>query len=296
MMVRMDVRRILVPLDGSRLAEASLPAAASVAGKLGSCLILLHVLERDAPSTVHGEAHLRREADARSYLEAHAERLRSDGLQVEVDVHKRPVADVAAALDRHAHELDADLISMCAHGRTNLRERALGTKGEQILRGGSIPILLRTVRRPHDRPFELESVLVPLDFGHDVDTAIDAARTFARPYGATITLLTVPEGDYPASRLLPSATTLARRFAHTDASRRLEELAGALRGAGLDTTAAVADGDPPDAIAVTAAELPSALIVLVTDAHGGLRSWYDPSTVQHLLALDDLTLLLIKEL
>jgi nucleotide-binding universal stress UspA family protein len=56
------------------------------------------------------------------------------------------------------------------------------------------------------------------------------------------------------------------------------------------------DQPPSEAIAAASESLPAELIVLVTDAHGGLSSWYDPSTLQRLLALPDLTLLLIKEL
>jgi nucleotide-binding universal stress UspA family protein len=293
----MIVRRILVPLDGSRLAEAALPAAASVAQTLHARVLLLHVLERDAPASVHGEAHLTSASDAKEYLEILAGSLHREGTEVEVDVHERPVSDVATALDAHAHELDADLIAMCAHGRTNLRERALGTIAERILRGGSIPILLRTVRRAEKAEFRLRDVLVAIDFGHDVDAALDAARTFARPYRATITLLTVPEPPSPPARwLLPSAGALAREFGEADAERRLDGLAQRLRSESFDANTIVADQEPSDAIATATGSLPADLIVLVTDAHGRLSRWYDPSTVQRLLAMPDLTLLLIKEL
>jgi nucleotide-binding universal stress UspA family protein len=292
-----SITRILVPLDGSRLAEAALAAAASVAQTLRARLLLLHVLERDAPTRVHGEEHLTTVDEAKRYLDGHAVRLRGGGIRVEVDVHERPVADVAAALDVHAHELDADLIAMCAHGRTNPLDRALGTIAEQILRGGSIPILLRTVRRPQADEFRLRNVLVAIDFDHDVDAALDAARTFARPYGVSITLLTAAEPASPAaSRLLPSATALARELDQAEDERRLDALVERLRSESFDVTAIVAPEEPSDAIAAAAKSLPAALIVLVSDVHGGLASWYDPSTVQRLLGVPDLTFLLIKEL
>jgi len=293
----MNVRRILVPLDGSRLAEAALPMAASAAKALKARLVLVHVLERDAPERVHGEPHLTDASEARGYLESHASRLRGERLDAEVDVHKRPVRDVAVAIDEHVHELDADLIAMCAHGRTNLRDRGLGTIAEQILRGGSVPILLRTVRRPGDGGFRPRRLLVPIDFEHDVEEALDTARTFAKPYGAAVTLLTVPEpAPEPTRKLLPSASALAHEYERENAQRRLDEVAGQLRAAGFDANAIVADERPSEAIARASESLPAELIVLVTDVHGGLSSWYDPSTLQRLLALPELTLLLIKEL
>jgi nucleotide-binding universal stress UspA family protein len=293
----MIVRRILVPLDGSPLAETVLPAAASLAQALGARVLLLHVLERDPPASIHGEAHLTSAREATDYLDGHAARLRQQGIEVGTDVHRRPVVDVAAAIDRHVHELDADLIAMCAHGRRNSRSRLLGTIAERILRGGSIPILLRTVLRPRATPFRLRNLLVPLDFGHDVEAALDGARTFGHAYGARITLLTAPE---PASRaatvLLPGTAALAQEFSEDDARRRLDALAERLRSEGFDVRTVIAKEDPSDAIAAASHSLPAELIVLVTDVHGGLSSWYDPSTVQTLLAMPDLTLLLIREL
>src|SRR3954469_2389250 len=107
----MTFTRILVALDGSRLAEAVLPAACSLARALGARLALVHVLEREPPATAHGEPH---HADAAAapapghaephhadapaaaaYLERLAGELRAQGIAVEVHVHERPVGDVA---------------------------------------------------------------------------------------------------------------------------------------------------------------------------------------------------------
>ena len=147
--------------------------------------------------TVHGEPHLARRTRPWPISRSRLQSLRGRGLAVEVHVHERAVSDVAAALDGHTHELAADLIAMCAHGRSNLRTQLIGSIAEQILRGGSVPILLRTVRRPDGASFELRKLLVPIDFGHDVDTALTAARTLATPYRATLVLLAAPEPPAP---------------------------------------------------------------------------------------------------
>src|SRR4051812_44037129 len=293
----MRFARILVPLDGSPLAEAVMPVACSLAKRLGGTLLLLHVLEHEPPAAVHGEPHLCDAREALAYLERRATELRREGIAVESHVHERPVEDVAPAVDVHAHEFDADLIAMCAHGRSNLRTRLIGSIAERILRAGSVPVLLRTVRRADQPAFALRRVLVPIDFGHDIDAALDAARLLAPPYGAAVTLLAAPERPAPVtSRLLPGASALMRAY-DLDALRgRIGEVADRLRADLPDVEAMVAEQPPTPAILAASDGLPADLIVLVTDAHGGLSSWSEPSTVQQLLRRADLTLLLIREL
>jgi nucleotide-binding universal stress UspA family protein len=289
--------RILVPLDGSRLAEAVMPAACSLAGRLDARLLLLHVLERQPPATVHGEPHLASVEEASAYLQDHARRLREHGIAAEVHVHERPVGEVATAIDSHAHELGADLIAMCAHGRTNLRTRLVGSIAERILRGGSIPILLRTVRGTPAASFELRTLLVAIDFNHDVEAAVSAARLLAAPYDAAVVLLSALEPvSPPTSRMLPGTSAMIRALDFEALGGRLDALAERLRADVSEVRTIVEDRRPTDAIVAAGDALPADLIVLVTDAHGRLSRWYDPSTAQQLLSRPDLTLLLIKEL
>jgi nucleotide-binding universal stress UspA family protein len=292
----MSFRRILVPLDGSQLAETVLPAASSLAETLGAQLLLLHALEQDAPAEVHGEPHLGTAQEARAYLRRQEEELRHRGVAAESHVHEPPVEDVAEAIDAHARELGADLIAMCAHGRSNLLTQLIGSIAERVLRAGSVPILLRTVRRPQAGEFALRNLLVPIDFGHDVDAALAAAGALARPYGAAVTLLAAPEPPPPpTSTLLPATSAIVREYELDDLGRRLEDLAERARGELGVVRPAVADQPPAQAILAAADSLPADLIVLVTDAHGGLSSWYAPSTAQELLRRPDQLLLLIKQ-
>ena len=62
------IRRILVPLDGTDLAEAALPVAAALCVKLGAEVVLVHLLEKRAPRAVHGRPHLATAGAAEAYL------------------------------------------------------------------------------------------------------------------------------------------------------------------------------------------------------------------------------------
>jgi nucleotide-binding universal stress UspA family protein len=292
----MNIGRILVALDGSRLAETIMPAARSLAETLGAELILVHALERNPPREVHGEAHLATAEEAYRYLDGLAGRLRRSGVACEMRVAETPADDVAAALDMHARDLGADLIAMCAHGRSNLRDRVVGRIAERILRRGDVPILLRTTRRPDVPDFELRNLLTPIELGHDIDAALDASRTIAAAYRAAVTLLTVPEpASAQAARLQPGTSALAYEFRREDAREHLDQLAERLRADVPDVRPVLVDGRPADAIVSLGESLPADLIVLVTHARTGFSSWYDPGTAQQLLSRPDLTLLLLKQ-
>ena len=68
-------KNILVPLDGSHLAEAALPAAASLAEKLNAPVTLLHIIEQNAPEAIHNERHLTKPEEAENYLQDLAQAL-----------------------------------------------------------------------------------------------------------------------------------------------------------------------------------------------------------------------------
>jgi len=101
-------RHLLVPLDGSRLAEAALPVAAHMARKLGSTVTLLHVVERRPPREIHGDHHLAAPEEAVAYLDKIATRAILSGLIVERHVHAAAVDDVARSIVEHRDELAPD--------------------------------------------------------------------------------------------------------------------------------------------------------------------------------------------
>ena len=61
-------KHILVPLDGSKLAEAALPAAVSLAQTFSIPVTLLHIIEQDAPEEIHRDRHLTKASQAEAYL------------------------------------------------------------------------------------------------------------------------------------------------------------------------------------------------------------------------------------
>ena len=157
-------RRLLVPLDGSRLAEAVLPVGARLADECGATVVLQHVIEKDAPTQVHGERHLQSREEAQAYLAEVAQRLASPGRDVECHTHAVRAADVAESIALDAEEHAIDLTILCTHGAGGIRAALWGTVAQQVLQHSTRPILL--IRAPLDgSPATLapQTIMVSLD-------------------------------------------------------------------------------------------------------------------------------------
>jgi nucleotide-binding universal stress UspA family protein len=138
---------ILVPLDGSKRAEAILPHVQDLAGRYGATVILLRVVEPvifsvgllEGPYQVLRQEFERRTEEAKSYLAALQERYREKGIEVRrCVVHGSAVEAIAEAAEREG----ADLIAMASHGRTGLSRVFYGSVAAGVLHRVDRPLLL----------------------------------------------------------------------------------------------------------------------------------------------------------
>ena len=137
----MKLRKILVPLDGSALAETALPSAVQFAKEQNATLLLLRAVEVPwirGEDIVDAQIHVVREAE--QYLDILADRLRADGFdRLETSVwYGAPATSIVEA----AETQHSDLIVMTSHGRTGIGRLILGSVAESVLRGTTTPILL----------------------------------------------------------------------------------------------------------------------------------------------------------
>jgi nucleotide-binding universal stress UspA family protein len=138
-------RRVLVPLDGSLVAEGIIPFIIEIAGPLDMQVVLLRVLISAPPMAVEGTRQVviedleKRRAEAEEYLAATAAALRDKGVRAAMDVRRgEPVAEILQG----AREAEADLIAMTTHGRTGLGRLLFGSIAEAVLRQAEIPVFL----------------------------------------------------------------------------------------------------------------------------------------------------------
>lgn len=153
--------RIVVPLDGSDLAERALPIAANLTRGMSLPLHLVRVVDldnvratireqrkaNDASATseehTYEEARQLTEQRASAYLTETAASIADDGLRIETSIlHGTPVFELL-----HAIEAD-DLVVMSSHGRHGFRRWMLGSVAEKLVRESAAPVLLVPTREP----------------------------------------------------------------------------------------------------------------------------------------------------
>jgi nucleotide-binding universal stress UspA family protein len=295
------ITRLLVPLDGSRLAESVLPAVAWLAATLRSSVVLIHVIERGASATVHGEAHLTTPAQAEAYLEELARRAFPAETAVERHVHAAEVDNVPASIAAHVGELGGDLIVMCAHGRSGARDLLLGTNAQRVIALGRTPVLLfRAAAAERIREFTGRQWLVPLDAEPEHERGLAAIRPLAQACKATLNLLTVVPtfgalsgAQAPGSRMLPGTTARLLEMSVEDARERLQAIGEQLEREGFAVTVTVLRGDPAGVIAEAAEALEIDLIALATHGKPQLGGFWEGSITPKLCRRCSTPLLLV---
>lgn len=267
------IDRILVPLDGSALAERAIPHALAMARAFGSEVLLLRVLCTQA-GPVNGVEWRLRKAEAGGYLDAVAARLGASGVSVsrEVATGNAPEQILAALRKRKT-----DLLVLCRHGEGGLTEFHLSGTASKLVASANCSVLIVD---PDDGPSPAAAgeaaayrkVLVPVDCSKRSEWAVRLAAAVARAGGAELVLVYVttrPEVVEPASGDA-RAVELARTLGEINLScarSYLDGLVARLGGPGLSARhRIVQDGHVGPTLLRTMREEDASLVVL--SAHG----------------------------
>ena len=185
-------KHILLPLDGSILAECVLPHALALAKVFESHITLLRVLEKPSKAG-HSQPidpldWLTRKIDVEAYLEKVAGRLRNTGLPVECTLLEGPPAN---SIIDFAYGHNIDLIILSSHGLSGLsgwNVNSIVTK--IILRARLSTMIVRAYKsRPkHLTDLSYKRLLVPLDGSQRAECALQSASKLAQFYNAQLLL------------------------------------------------------------------------------------------------------------
>jgi len=286
--------KILVPLDGSILAEEAIDTAINLAAGGPFSLSLLRATE------VHGlpvadpiDAQVRAVREAEEYLASVRDRLARHGI-TDVDTSAW-YGQAAPAILEGARVKKADLIVMSSHGRSGLGRLILGSVAESVLRRTSTELPVWQSRGAFRRWTTYRRVLVAVDGSPAAETILPFVLGFAGPLGLGVTLLRV---NVPVRPTIVEGTALAMledfETDQIDAEEYLAPLAVDLRRRGLRVTTRVRSGPAAEEILKAASESKVDLIAMTTHGRSGLERLILGSVAESVLRTTTLPVLLMR--
>jgi nucleotide-binding universal stress UspA family protein len=295
----MMFNKILVPLDGSELAEQALSPALALllAGAHESQvepeIVLLRVpvaekmfVRYPAKYQIlppqHSLEYARQES--RQYVADLIERLSRPGIIVREagSDYESVVEDgVVLAITETACREKVDLIAMSTHGRSGFSRWMLGSVTERVLQRASQPVLVVRTNEP------LEHILIPLDGTPLSETAVAPGMAIARRLGCRVTLLrvatlsTLQQASMDEMERVESGfSDLMRDHYSHEVRQYLEDIAQPYRVEGLQVESVAISGPVAPVIVETAEIFGSQIIVMATHGRTGLRRWVQGSITE----------------
>lgn len=278
--------KVVVPLDGSELAESVLPQVAEVIRARGSQVYLLAVAPLtgrtaraivDLPAMSTPEQRQRIERELLAYLQIVSAKLQ----QVVGDVQKvarfgRPADEIIA----FAGEVDADLIAMTTHGRSGIGRWVFGSVAERVLRGATCPVLLVRAGQPQPQA-AYQHILIPLDGSEPAEQVLPYVKALIHANQTRVFLISVLTNGF-TDRTVTLLTSHPRGlYIPTTALSQVEaqlhvylrSVAAALRQSGAAVHTVIRWGPPADEILAYAAEVDADLIGMTAHGLSGVSRW-----------------------
>jgi len=269
-------RLIVVPLDGSKFAEAALPLALTLSRRTGSALHFVTVLE-PIPSYAYEEWESAAREWSEEYLQDLAKRVsgHADG-EVTTALLTGHVVEM---LDEETKARNGDLVIMATHGRGTLSRVWLGSVADGFLHDSDRPVILVRPEEgeppPADQEHRFQTVLVPLDGSQLSECALTHAIEFGELFGAAYHLTRVV--TYPldiASPYLPHTVQMNQTIvddARAGSADYLEGHADRMRTRGMRvTTSVVVDSQAGHGILTETEAVGCDLVAMATHARAGL--------------------------
>ncbi len=298
--------RILVPLDGSPLAEQALSCAVTLGRGLPADLVLFRAVPipsgtwryLDGAAMKEIELVERLDTEADEYLHEVADRVRLAGLTVRIVVQHGPAAE---AIVDYAEQMDIWQIAMATHGYSGIKRWTHGSVAERVLQAASVPVLMVRAQEEDAKDSHqlmlCRRILVPLDGSEMAEQVLSQVTSVAQAVGAEVFLFQVAV-DQPASMFASDWFFLPAEGAFDEEERKalsyLERVAGSLREGGIQVFTGTQIGPVAESIVEYAEAYEIDLIAMCTHGRTGLARWALGSVADRVLRAGDKPLLLVR--
>ena len=303
-------RNILVPLDGSELAEKALEPANQIAMAMAQYgneprpvrLTLLRVLSPmallAADPYLYDEMMRMSSDEAQAYLNQVASTMTANGVVIETKIVNGSSAE---AIVQYAEGAGVDLIVMSSHGRTGSRRWVYGSVAEKVMHHA--PCATAIIRAHVEvSMFENRKILVPLDGSELAERALRPALALARAVNSNVYLLrVVAAGEPMAESMRPTGEQVEAALTATDLEEKgvaeayLQSVFSRFENTRLFFDVQTTSGDVADTIVTYADDNHVDLIVISSHGRSGLGRWLHGSVAEKVLRGATCATLIVRE-
>lgn len=182
---KIDINKILIPIDFSETSKMALEHAVNLCGKFQSELYLLHVFTPLSADVFPMMDTASQYAEVKEVANEQLTKIATEfkermGVTVNIEIRDgSPSKEIVAA----AKELDVDMIVMGTHGVSGLEEFFLGSNAYRVVTSSSVPVF--TIQKHADK-FGYRNIALPIDSSAHTRDKVSEAVYFAKHYGSTI--------------------------------------------------------------------------------------------------------------
>jgi nucleotide-binding universal stress UspA family protein len=294
---------ILVPLDGSSLAESSLPHALAIAGVCGAQVTLMHVLDQASPQApVDPGNWYFRKVEGQAYLQGISSRLYDLGWQCSTVLDEGQAAD---CIIRYAHDNQISLIAMSSHGQSGLSGWNISSVVQKVLLRAATSVLIVPAYRSFQADLTglyYQRVFAPLDCSRRAEVVLPLAAKLAGRQGVTLKLVHMVArpgmpSHLPLSKIENELIEQVVRRNQREAGRYLENVCARLAGEDLAVETCVQVSENPiEALHVLVEQEGADLVVLSAHGSSGCPRWPYGSVTLSFIAYGTAPLLILQDL
>lgn len=284
--------KILVPLDGSDLAEQVFPHVAELSKAFNSQVILIGICEpNESEFGQVCQSHLYSEAEnLQGIMEGSTAKVKT------VVIVGKPATEIL----NYAEENDIGLIVMASHGRSGIMPWSLGSTVNKVLHRVGVPLLIVKVKETpveSDKAELFSRILIPLDGSERSAAVLPYVAEITKKLKSEVFLLHVVEGgkhvhtigglDYVQFRDqdIKAAETKSREY--------LDKEGAKFDGTKASVRCEVRVGDCAQEIIKFASEADCNLIAMLSHGHSAIETWLHGSVTYKILQASDKNILLV---
>lgn len=287
--------RILVPLDGSKLAEQVFSYVAALARAFDSEVILIGVCEPEERE--YGQA-------CQLYMDSEAQKLQSS---MEGSAVKVTTAFIIGKPDKkilsYAEKNDIDLIAMTSHGRSGIMPWSLGSTVNKVLHKVGVPLIIvkaKEIPAEADKAGLFGRILVPLDGSERGAAVLPYVAEIAKKLKSEVILCQVVEAGKHV-HTIGGLDYVPFKDQHIDSMKMrareyLDEERAKFAGTKAITRCEIRAGDCAREIVRFASETDCSLIAMSSHGYSGFEAWLYGSVTYKILQASDKSVLLVPSL